>query len=208
VLLLAGAGLGVFAWLADRLRADEPIATAIAGAGNAPSPWLIVAFLTGVLLVRPLWSAFVAALVLCLGVATYYFAINLSGDREGIPLQGAMTGWLTIALIAGPVFGLAGSVWRQGPPLLRPFAVGILSGALLGEVAYYMSDPLRSGGWTLETRSVLAVAEAATAFALPFLLLRPFWQRLEATLTALAMGAVALTVILTLRQLMHDLFNA
>ena len=136
-LLLAGPALGLFAWQSDRVETIGFSSEVVRALGNVPSPWLGLAFLTGAVIARPGWGALAAATVLCLAVATYYVAITVSGDREGIPLRGAFTGWLAVALVAGPIFGLAGSIWRSGPRALKPLAVGLLSGALVGEVAYF-----------------------------------------------------------------------
>jgi hypothetical protein len=174
-----------------------------------PSPWLLLAFVTGAVIARPSWGALAGAATLTLAVGTYYFAIQSSGDRAGIPLQGAMTGWLAVALIAGPVFGLAGATWRSGPRFMRAPAVGLLVGALVGEVAYFAGDAVRHGLWQWgDTRIWLALADFSVAVSLPLLLLRGFSQRLQAYVTASMTGGVALLVMLWLDQLMLDLFNA
>ncbi len=208
-LLLAGPALGLFAWQADRVETTSIFASMISGLGNIPSPWLVLAFVAGVILARPGWGALGGTAVLCLAVAFYYTAITISGDRAGIPLRGAMTGWLAIALIAGPVFGTAGGAWRRGPALLRPFAVGLMTGALVGEAAYLGGDALRYNSWSWDDhRTLFVTAELGVALALPLLLLRLDWQRLQAYLTAGVMGAIALVTMLTLDQVMRDLFNA
>ncbi|MGE0686800.1 MAG: DUF6518 family protein [Dehalococcoidia bacterium] len=207
--LLAGPALGLFAWQSDRAETTSTLNEVIRGLGNVPSPWLFLAFVTGALLVRPAWGAFGGATALTLAVATYYVAIRVSGDREGIPLQGAMTGWFAVALIAGPIFGCAGAFWRSGPNVLKPLAVGLLSGMLVGEVAYFAGDALRHGYWQWgDTHVYLALADLGVALALPLLLLRSFEQRLPAYVTAAVVGVVALVVMLWLDQLMLDLFNA
>jgi hypothetical protein len=120
-----------------------------------------------------------------------------------------MTGWFAVALIAGPIFGFAGGVWRSGPGLLRPVAVGLLAGALLGVVAYFAGDALRYRLWTWgDTRVYLAAADLTAGLMLPVFLLKGLYQRLPAYLTAAITGAVALIVMLWLDQLMLDLFNA
>jgi hypothetical protein len=120
-----------------------------------------------------------------------------------------MTGWFAVALIAGPAFGIAGAVWRGGPGLLKPLAVGLLTGALVGEVAYFSGDALRYGLWHFgDTRVFLAAADLTVALLLPVVLLQGFYQRLPAYVTAALMGGVALAVMLWLDQLMRDLFNA
>lgn len=156
-----------------------------------------------------MWGVLGGATALALAVATYYVAIRVSGDREGIPLQGAMTGWFAVALVAGPMFGCAGAIWRSGPSALKPLAVGLLTGTLVGEVAYFAGDALRYDYWQWgDTRVYLAMADVTVALSLPLLLLRSFEQRLSAYATAVVMGIVALVVMLWLDQLMLDLFNA
>jgi hypothetical protein len=209
LLLFAGPALGLFAWQSDRAQTNGMLNEVIRGLGNVPSPWLGLAFVTGALLARPFWGALAGAASLTLAVATYYVAIRLSGDREGIPLRGAMTGWFAVALIAGPAFGIAGAVWRSGPSLLKPLVVGLLTGALVGEVAYFAGDALRYGLWHFgDTRVFLAAADLTVALLLPVVLLQGFYQRLPAYVTAALMGGVALAVMLWLDQLMRDLFNA
>ena len=208
-LLLAGPALGLFAWQADRVETVDFVSQVVRALGNVPSPWLALAFLIGAVIARPSWGALAGAAVLCLAVGTYYVAINLSGDREGIPLRGALTGWLAVALVAGPIFGLAGSIWRRGPSALRPFAVGILTGALLGEFAYFSGGELRYGIWDWNgTLDYLATVELVLALAMPVLLLSSLLQRLQAYVMAAVMGGIALLIMLWLDQTMRDLFNA
>jgi hypothetical protein len=208
-LLLSGPALGLFAWQSDRVETVTFTSDVMRALGNVPSPWLALAFVMGVVIARPWWGALAGAAVLTLAVGTYYVAITLSGDRAGIPLRGALTGWLAVALVAGPIFGLAGAVWRNGPAALKPFAVGILTGALLGEFAYFTDGELRHALWDWQrTRDYLATAELLVAFSLPILLLTSVTQRLQAYITAAVMGAAALAIMLWLDQTMRDLFNA
>lgn len=100
---------------------------------NSASAWLVAPFVVGVLM--PSYrSAATAGLVACgLQVASYYLASEL----RGFPSGGAIVVfWTGCAIIGGPVFGLAGRLWRDGPARIRGLGAATLAGAFLAE-----------GGW-------------------------------------------------------------
>ena len=129
--------LGVVAWAADRVSFDSSMSI-MAGAGNLPSHWLVTAFTVGVIARSRPAGTLAATLALCLAVAVYYAAISWAGDRPGVDLQRPALVWGAVALVAGPMFGLAGAVWLIGPSRMRPWAVALLSGGFLGEAFFIL----------------------------------------------------------------------
>jgi hypothetical protein len=178
---------------------------AAAGLGNLPSHWLATAFLIGVITRGKLHGAIFAALGLALAVVVYYMAINLSGDRPYSDLSQAARAWLIVAVVAGPIFGLAGATWCSGPAIWRPWAVALLSGALAGEAVYLANDLAIFEPFTLrDTPTVFAMLEMATAAVLPFLMLRRSQDRalalLIAVICALVMAIATVLVIDWVRE--------
>lgn len=79
---------------------------------NSVTPWVLPSFLVGAVARR--WPvAVLAGAVACLGeVAGYYSLSSVRGFGVG---TGWVVLWSATAVVGGPVFGLAGWVWRCGP---------------------------------------------------------------------------------------------
>jgi hypothetical protein len=202
--LACGAGLGLLAWATDHVSSDSALPFA-AGLGNLPSHWLATAFVIGVVSRKPPAGAIWAGAGLSLAVIVYYLAINAAGDRPGADLQSAGEIWLAVALIAGPIFGVAGAIWITGPGRLRPWAVALIAGAILGEALYLVDELDLLGPRPLsETVTVLAIGEASVALALPAIMLSSRQDRLTAVAGSAVLGLVsyaAITVVIeTVRE--------
>jgi hypothetical protein len=65
--------------------------------------------------------------------------------------------WGVVALVAGGLFGLAGSAWREGAPLARAVAIAAVAGSLAGESLLLMRE------WTGRAAGAVLAAELATA---------------------------------------------
>ncbi len=204
LVLICSVTLGLVAWAADHVPSNSAVPAA-AGLGNLPSHWLATAFLIGVIARGKLQGATFAGLGLALAVVVYYMAIHLAGDRPYSDLSQAARAWLAVAVIAGPIFGLAGATWRAGPPRWRPWAVALLAGALAGEAVYLAHSLSIFEPFTLrDTATVFAMLEIATAGALPFLMLRRSQDRslalLIAVVCALVMAVATVLVIDWVRE--------
>src|SRR3569833_2315364 len=78
---------------------------------NAASPWLAPAFAVGVLQ-RRIGGAALAGLATCvIELAGYYLTSAARGF--GACGSGILLFWTGCAVVGGPVFGLAGWLWRQ-----------------------------------------------------------------------------------------------
>ena len=83
---------------------------------NAGCVWAALAVVCGWLLVTPSRAAIGGLAGLMLAVGGYYLAGVTLGDRTAIGLRGvsgALGSWLGVAVVAGPVLGLVGSVSRR-----------------------------------------------------------------------------------------------
>jgi hypothetical protein len=184
----AGAALGVLSRLGDHLL-PEPYTWFV----DLGGPWLAVAFAVGAAVRSVRWGALAGVLALLAAVASYYGATYLvdeplTGGRT-IPNPNLVAPWVVLALIGGPLFGLAGAAWREGRGRWRVLAVALLSGALAGEGAALL---LR--GYGAADAGVLAT-EPVIAALLPWLLLRGRQRAAALALTGgfalLALAAMA-----------------
>ena len=93
---------------------------------NSASPWLAVAFAAGAMW-RGYRPAAVAGLATCVGeVAGYYLTAAIRGYQAG---AGFVLFWTACGLVGGPLFGLAGCLWR-GACAHRPRACGVSTAAV------------------------------------------------------------------------------
>ena len=130
--LLVGIALGVFSLLADGIVGGR-LFTIL---GNLAAPWGLAAFFVGYRAASPRQGALVGALALVVGVATYY----LGGAIRGYVVAEANVVWTAIALVAGPIMGLCGSLvsnHRERPPVA---AVAAPSAMLVAEAIFLVID--------------------------------------------------------------------
>ena len=196
--------LGVVAWAADRVSFDSSMSI-VAGAGNLPSHWLVTAFTVGVIARSRPAGPLAATLALCLAVVVYYAAISWAGDRPGVDLQRPALVWSAVALVAGPMFGLAGAVWLIGPSRLKPWAVALLSGGFFGEAFFIL--------WRMQTLDLgepavlFASLEIILAMFLPVVMLRSLRDTAIALSFGALFGLVAWAAIEGVRRLVDDVLR-
>lgn len=194
--VLVGGALGAWCRVGDHLA--EPLSSL----ANMGWPWLIVAFMIGAMSRRPLAGAVLGAMALLVAVGTYYLAMwsvdygMSSSDIKSIGVPDFARFWLVLALLAGPVFGAAGGLWRTSIGWIRPASVALLSGALLGETGADIVIPLRYA----EAAHLLAVV---IAVGLPLVLVTGI-QRLQAIAWLVVFGVAGVVAMLVLVQIVRS----
>jgi Family of unknown function (DUF6518) len=122
---------------------------------NSGAIWLLAPFFVGARVGSRRLAAVLGSAVLLATVAGYYVAAGLAGA----PMSAWMTAfWLGVALVAGPLYGLAGRWWRDDRRVLRVIGVALLGGVLVAE-GLYLTAVLHyfwSGGVMLATGFVAA----------------------------------------------------
>jgi hypothetical protein len=97
---------------------------------NSASAWLVAPFIVGVLMSSRRGAAAAGFTACGLQLVGYYVTAHL----RGYPAGGAIVAfWAACAVIGGPIFGLAGHLWRAPPPRLRGLGAAVLAAAFLGE---------------------------------------------------------------------------
>ena len=196
IALLLGIGLGVLSVVGDFTTDDGP-AILLNALANAMGPWVVTAFIAGVAASRPARGIVAGVLALASAVATYYIgAVVMWADR--VPdLRVTVLVWLAVGIVAGSIFGGAGGTWAGAERRWRPLAVGLLSGGLLAEAAYYAND-LATCDCLDATRPALYVVltNLAVALAAPLALVdRGQRARTYTSSAALAIGGYAAIVV-------------
>lgn len=164
-----GAALGVAAWLSDQLAWPYNLLLP----ANTIGVWLAVAFVLGGSARTIPTGALRGLIGLLSAVAAYYllFAALGSGFRA-IGAPHAATIWGVVALVAGPVMGGAGAVWRYGTGWPRVIGVALLAAALIGEGIAFGGDRLSRLDPVGDPGAFLFAMEIVIGLMLPFLLLR------------------------------------
>ena len=185
VVLVVGLGLGVVTQILQSV-----LPTGWSQAANAISPWLLVAFLVGATMPGRGSAAGGGLATLVLALIGYYATTQL---RYGIGGgTGSLIFWGLGAAVGGPVFGLAGHIWRTGGHRDRALALGLLAAVFIAEGGYHLL--------VLSERGV-AVGFAIAGLLVPLLLGRSHQDRLGAyvaAVPAIALGAVGFAVFLWL----------
>ena len=102
---------------------------------NSGAVWLVAPFFVGARVRSRRLAAVLGTAVLLATVAGYYGAAGLAGA----PMSTWMTAfWLCVALVAGPLFGVAGRWWHDESRVLRVIGVALLGALLLAEGLYLM----------------------------------------------------------------------
>lgn len=121
---------------------------------NSGAIWLVAVFLVASRMPTPVSAAAAATGGLLSTVATYYGAAALTGAP--ISLRNVLF-WAVVALVAGPLFGLAGH-WRYDERrMLRVAGVALLGGVLVAE-GFYLLLVLKYywSGWAMVSAGILA----------------------------------------------------
>jgi hypothetical protein len=187
-----GAALGAAAWFADQL--GWPLELLVPA--NLIGAWLAVAFVLGGSARTIPTGALRGLIGLLSAVAVYYLLISVLGEGiRAIGASHAATIWGFVALVAGPLLGGAGAVWRHGTGWPRAIGVAVLAAALLGEAVVFGGPRLlRFDQLVDDPGAFLFLAEGLIALALPFVLLRA-GERLRGYLATVALGVVAALAI-------------
>ena len=183
VVLLVGLGLGVVTQILQSV-----LPTGWSQAANAISPWLLVAFFVGSFMPGRGSAAVAGIATLVLALVGYYATTQL---RYGIGGgTSSLIFWGLGAAGGGPVFGLAGYVWRTGDHRQRALALGLLGAVFLAEAGYHLLVLSEPG---------VAVGFAIAGLLVPVVLGRSREDRLGAyvaAVPALVLGAVGFVVFL------------
>jgi hypothetical protein len=200
--IVVGAALGTAAWVSDQLR--SPYGLLIPA--NAIGAWLGIAFALGASARTIPTGALRGLIGLLSAVALYYLLIAAFG--QGFRVIGAphaATIWGAVALIAGPVMGGAGAVWRYGSGWPRAIGVAILSAALIGEgIVFGGARLVRLDQAAADPGAILLAVEAVFGLALPFFLLRR-GERLRGYVATGALSAAAAVAIGPVTTLLREL---
>ena len=204
--ILGGAALGGAAWFADGLA--WPLSLLIPA--NAIGAWLGAAFMLGASARTIPTGALRGVIGLLSAVAAYYVLIAIFGQGfRAIGASHAATIWGAVALLAGPVMGGAGAVWRHGAGWPRAIGVALLASALFAEGFVFGAPRLiHLDQIQHDPGAILFAGEMVLGLLLPWVLLRRD-ERLRgyAALTALAVvAALAIGPVTTVLRGLADRF--
>lgn len=166
-------------------RASDHLSPVVEWAFNLGAPWLIAAFALGAFLAERRAAAAAGAAALAIGVATYYAIFTLVEHLPPTYAIAVGTAWSLAAALAGAAFGWAGATCRSRLSMRCVAAVGLLSGALMGEALLLFSL------WHSPVARRILLAELVAGALLPLVLARGGRAR------ALTMGVGALFAALT-----------
>lgn len=166
------AALGVLAALVMGLAlgaVTEWFPADVIAASTTGGPWVLVSFLVA-LTAAGIASATARGLACMAGLAIGYYA---AGTFHTLPPSSDMARfWIPVALLIGPLTGLAAGWIRSGPPQLAQIAAGGIPGVLIGEsiAVHHLLEMLvgvamMAGLLAWQTRRSAAQAPAARAAA-------------------------------------------
>ena len=183
-----GALLGAAAWWSDQL--GYPAGLLIPA--NAIGAWLAVAFVLGASARTIPTGALRGLLGLLAAVATYYVLFALLGvGFRAMGASHAATVWGLVALIAGPLLGGSGAVWRHGTGWPRAIGVAVLAAALVGEgVVFGGSRLVRVDQLGNDPGAVLFLVEIVIGLLLPLVLLHG-QERVRGYVATIALAVIA-----------------
>jgi hypothetical protein len=198
VAVVVGIALGVFSLLADsvfRARVFEIL-------GNLASLWGLAAFFVGYRAASWRQGAFAGALVLVVGVATYYNA----GVIRGHAVTDVNVVWAVAALVAGPIMGGCGaavSTHRGRPPIV---SVAAPAAMLVAEALFLLIDR-RAWAWNLSSELYrlhelgVAVAMLIGGLVLPWVFVKEPRRRGKTYLLVTAGGTIGAFAFVLLKGL-------
>ncbi len=154
--------------------------------GNSGAVWLAVSFSMGALWRSPR-QALGAGLAALAGCLIGYFA---TGMASGVPYAAYFVAlWSVVALVGGPLFGLAGYGWRVPHRVSHVAGLGLLGGLFVSEGLFtLLVNQHFTTGWPL----------VVVGLIMPLMLGRSWRDRLwasAASLGAAMLGAGAYAVI-------------
>ena len=114
---------------------------------NSGAVWLLFAFFAGSLVRSPGWAACAGLETLAGTLVGYYLARFVAYDMS--PARGTLLFWVVLALVGGPIFGLAGSWWCDRHRLKQAAGAALLGGVFLAEGADILINiqRMRVAGW-------------------------------------------------------------
>lgn len=197
-----GIGLGLVSFLSDYVL---PLPWSMIG--NLTGTWMLVAFAVGaVASVRSMaWGVLAGPLALVTATVAYYAATAMTwpSSSAGHLLSGVVV-WGIVSVLAGPLAGSAGVVWRRGRLgtrdgwWLRPAAVAGVAAVVAAEAVF-----LRIA--TIDSDPLVVAAELLVAAVLPFGLLRTGRERATACGLMFLLGSVGLPVMAVVTPLLFRL---
>jgi hypothetical protein len=107
---------------------------------NSASAWLVAPFVLGAWTKTWLRAAVAGFVVCLLQLVGYYGTAQLRGSSAS---RSELAFWFVCGIVGGPVFGLAGRLWRKGTPPLRGLGMAVLAAAFLGEGFWVYVHELR-----------------------------------------------------------------
>jgi hypothetical protein len=204
--IAVGAGLGAAAWSTDQLGYPWTALLPF----NAIGAWVAVAFALGASARTIPTGALRGVIGLLSAVAAYYVLNGILGSGfRAIGASHAATVWGSVALLAGPAFGVAGSAWRHGHGWGRAIGVAALSAALIAEGFVFGAQRLvHIGQLPSDPGAVVLAVEAAIGVALPWLLLRRVERRAgyAAVLVLAVVAAVSIGPLTSMLRGLADRF--
>ena len=97
---------------------------------NSASAWLVAPFVVGAFMLTR-GAAATAGLTTCaLQLVGYYVTAHLRGHSPGGAI---VVFWGACAVLGGPVFGIAGHLWRSSPGRLRGLGAAVLGSSFVAE---------------------------------------------------------------------------
>jgi hypothetical protein len=114
---------------------------------NSGAIWLLVAFLVGSIMPTRPWAAAAGVGTLVGAVIGYYVAAVAIAGASASP--GSLVIWTGTALVGGPVYGLAGRLWREPEPRPRALAIALMGGVFCAEGLFTLVriPDLAAVGW-------------------------------------------------------------
>ena len=163
---------------------------------NAIGAWLGIAFILGAS-ARTIPTGVLRGLIGLLSAVAAYYLLNaaLGQGFRVIGASHAATVWGAVALLAGPLMGGAGSVWRYGQGWPRAIGVGILAAALIGEgLVFGAGRFIHVDQLGTDPGAILLAVEIVLGLALPWLLLRR-GERLRGYVATAVLAVIAVAAI-------------
>lgn len=128
--VLTAAVLLGLSWGAVTSFLQTVLPSPFAGLANAAAPWLWTPFVVGALARSRRQAAALGLLACTLQVGGYYVTADLRGFPVGVTY---VLVWTAAAVVGGPVFGLAGRMWRTATGRLRGLAPALVAGVWAAE---------------------------------------------------------------------------
>lgn len=204
--ILGGAALGVMSWVTDQL--GFPWSVLIPA--NFIGAWLAVAFVLGTTARTPVTGAARGLIGLLSAVAAYYLLIAaFDGGIRAVGASHAAAVWGAVAVVAGPLLGLAGGVWSHGAGVARAVAVAAFAAALVAEGVVFGGPRLLDGSDVLrDPRAFVLLLEVVLGVALPWAILRPSERRPSYLALVLLAGvaSVAIDPLIAMLRAIADRF--